>query len=347
MGRPEEALERDGSPVREFAFWLRDLRHRSGLTYQQLARAANYATSTMQAAADGRTLPTLKVTMAFVTACGGNQADWRKYWSQVKRALDTDSPRDITFPVAPPWAARALPAGVSLSGGPAPVQALGTNGNGGSTPARVGTGNHHHPAPGAGPGPGAVGLLDVANGWYVQFFSALLRMDTTQPEALEHRAVVATVDGVRELATSISVPRHPDDASSGHYLDAELLYGGSLEVREQPYESYFRHVIALARPLRAGQRHEYQLRLRVPPGQPMAPHYVYVPFGRCDRFELRVRFRPDRLPALIWELHGAPPAVIYERGPEGNTLAPDRFGEVFAEFRGLLPGHGYGIRWRE
>jgi len=34
MGRPQKPLERDGSPVREFAFWLRDLRKRSGLTYR-------------------------------------------------------------------------------------------------------------------------------------------------------------------------------------------------------------------------------------------------------------------------------------------------------------------------
>ena len=70
MGRPQEPFERNGSPAREFAFWLRDLRHRSGLTYEQLARSAHYATSTMQAATTGRRLPTLKVTMAFVAACG-------------------------------------------------------------------------------------------------------------------------------------------------------------------------------------------------------------------------------------------------------------------------------------
>ena len=88
MGRPEEPLHRDGSPVREFAFWLRDLRNRSGLTYQQVARSANYAISTVQAAAAGRTLPTLKVTMAFVTACGGDTAAWRRYWMRVKRSLE-------------------------------------------------------------------------------------------------------------------------------------------------------------------------------------------------------------------------------------------------------------------
>ena len=58
MGRPEEPLERNGSPVREFAFWLRDLRRQAGITYEQLAGKAHYAVSTMQAAAAGRRLPT-------------------------------------------------------------------------------------------------------------------------------------------------------------------------------------------------------------------------------------------------------------------------------------------------
>jgi hypothetical protein len=356
MGRPEEPLVRDGSLVREFAFWLRDLRNRSGLTYQQLARAANYATSTMQAAAGGRSLPTLKVTTAFVNACAGDEAAWQRYWRQVKRALDADSPPDLIFPIRPPWAATVdaadpAPAGAGAGGGSA--------GNGARSPARSpavagagpGAGTQAaRPAPRSQPGPEPgppAGAPGAGGGWYVESFRALLRMDAPEPEAVETRVIVALEDGLRELDTSISVPRVPDDGSAGHELEAELLFGGSLELREQPFESYFRHVIALAAPLHAGQRHEYQLRLRVPPGQPMAPHYVYVPFHRCDYFQLRIRFPAGRLPRSIRALAGTPPAVIYERGPDGAALAPDRFGEVSVEFRELRLGHAYGIRWAE
>jgi DNA-binding XRE family transcriptional regulator len=337
MGRPEEPLERDGSPVREFAFWLRDLRNRSGLTYQQLARAANYGTSTMQAAAAGRTLPTLKVTLAFVTACHGDTAAWRDYWTQIKRSLDADSP--LPWPVEPSWAVQARPPG-ELPDPPLAGANLGFAANG-------------HPllAPGAGQAP-ATGRGEppgnwAPDGWYVESFSALLRLDGQQAEAVEHRVIVATVDDLRELATSISVPRHPGDPDAEHRIEAELLYGGSLELREQPYESYFRNVISLARPLRAGERHEYGLLLRVPPGQPMSPHYVYVPFCRSDYFELRVRFSPTRLPQWISVLAGTPPAVIYDRAGSGETVTPDRFGEVRVEFRDLRLGRGYGLRWQD
>ncbi len=330
MGRPEEPLERDGSPVREFAFWLRDLRNRSGLTYQQLARVANYGTSTMQAAAAGRTLPTLKVTLAFVAACKGDTAAWRAYWTQIKRSLDADSP--LAWPIEPPWAVQASPWGDLPGDSPAGVTSLGFAANG------------HPPAPGTDQ---AAAPAHAPEGWYVASFSALLRLDGPQVEAVEHRVIVATTGNLRELATSISVPRHPDDAGAGHRIEAELLYGGSLELREQPYESYFRHVISLAKPLQVGERHEYELLLRVPPGQPMAPHYVYVPFSRSDYFELRVRFNPARLPQAIWVLPGTPPAVIYDRTVGGELVEPDRFGEVRVEFRDLQLGRGYGLRWQD
>src|SRR5439155_4360685 len=97
--------------------------------------------------------------------------------------------------------------------------------------------------------------------WTVASFVALLRMDVEPPEAIELRRIVAATDGLDELVTSISVPRHPDDRSGSHGLRAELLFGGRLERREQPYESYFQNVIALAGPLAAGGEHDYAIRL--------------------------------------------------------------------------------------
>jgi transcriptional regulator with XRE-family HTH domain len=113
MGRPEEPLDRDGSPVKEFAFWLRDLRRRSGLTYERLASRAHYAISTVQEAAAGRRLPTLRVTLAYVAACDGDQTAWREYWTRISRKLDATAPDGASRSVRPPW----------LDGAPVPVAA--------------------------------------------------------------------------------------------------------------------------------------------------------------------------------------------------------------------------------
>lgn len=310
MGRPQKPLDRDGSPVREFAFWLRDLRRRAGLTYDQLGRKSRYATSTVQSAAAGKRLPTLKVTLAFVRACEGELPQWREYWTQVRRLLDEEAPPGVSRSVAPPWAR-----GPRL-GDPAAV----------SFPARD---------------------ADKANSWFIESFSALLRMDADLIEALERRVVVATTDGVSEIVTSVSVPRQSQDAGQVDELALELLYGGSMERRRQPFGGYFQNVIVLPRPLRAGERHEYAMRLTIPEGQCMTPHYVHVPYRRSDHFELRVRFNPDRLPECVWILRDAPAALIYQGAPTAETVTPDRFGEITISFRDMCPGLGYGVRWAE
>src|SRR5262249_56016615 len=86
--------------------------------------------------------------------------------------------------------------------------------------------------------------------WYVALCRGLLRLDVDPPEAIDERVIVATTDGLEELDTHVSVPRHPDDRRLEHNLEVELLYGGNLERHEPPHESFFRHIITLAEPLR-------------------------------------------------------------------------------------------------
>jgi Helix-turn-helix domain len=300
-------LDRDGSPLREFAFWLRDLRKRSGLTYERLAGRAHYAVSTVQEATAGRRLPTLRVTLAYVAACGGDQMAWREYWTRISRMLDANAPEGISRSVSPPW----------LDGA-----------------AAVGT-------------PPGVPAASGEQNWFTESFTALVRADIDPVEVIQRKTIVATADGVAQITTSVNVPRHPNALDQPVGLESELLYGGSLELRQQPHDSFFANVIVLPRPLRAEERHEFSLRLRMPPGQQMASHFLHVPFGRSDRFELRVRFDPRRLPPTVWLLCDAPTAMIYQPEPAAETMVPDRFGEVQASFRDMRPGLGYGVRWRE
>lgn len=313
MGRPEEPLDRSGSPVHEFAFWLRDLRRQAGITYEQLAGKAHYAVSTMQAAAAGKRLPTLRVAMAFVAACGGDQQAWRVYWTRVRRLLDAAAPADLACSVSPPWADGDQPSPRVEAAAPAVV-----------------------------PGRGAVGETE---GWFIESYSAVVRVGAGLVEVIARRTIVATVDNLREIVTSVSVPRPPDALDRPTALESELLFGGSLERRGKPYDGYFTNVIALPRPLGRGERHEYGLRLAIPPGQLMATHFLHVPYRRSDHFDLRVRFGRTVTPRRVWLLDGVPGAVLHLPDPAAPALDPDRFGEVHATFDAMRPGLGYGIRW--
>ncbi|HET6288840.1 MAG TPA: NB-ARC domain-containing protein [Amycolatopsis sp.] len=84
MGRPERPLDGTTGPIAAFAHDLRVLRNRAGNpSYRELARTALFAPSVLSSAASGHRLPTLAVTLAFVSACGGDRAAWERRWRSV------------------------------------------------------------------------------------------------------------------------------------------------------------------------------------------------------------------------------------------------------------------------
>ena len=77
MPRRERPLGPEDSPLIRFAADLRRLRQTAGSpTYRELSKLAHYGVTTLSEAAAGRELPTLAVTLAYVTACGGDPDEW-------------------------------------------------------------------------------------------------------------------------------------------------------------------------------------------------------------------------------------------------------------------------------
>lgn len=183
-------------------------------------------------------------------------------------------------------------------------------------------------------------------GWYVESLRSVLRLDLAAPVAYEDRRIVATRHGIRELTHRASLPRLPGPQIEGRRLDVDLDYGGRLRL-DYATETDFRYVIALSRPLDWGERHEFRLTTRLPPGLPMAPHYTCVPQRRFDFFELRIRFDRHRLPRQVHRIERGSPrsADAGVRTPE--VLVPDESGEVTARFQRLVPGYSYGLQWTD
>ncbi|MGV9362213.1 helix-turn-helix domain-containing protein [Amycolatopsis sp. NPDC003731] len=93
MGRPERPLDLTAGPIAAFAHELRALRSRAGnASYRELARAAHFAPSVLSSAASGRRLPTLAVTLAFVSACGGDRLAWEQRWRSIAGQKGDDEP---------------------------------------------------------------------------------------------------------------------------------------------------------------------------------------------------------------------------------------------------------------
>ncbi|MFC0542264.1 nSTAND1 domain-containing NTPase [Kutzneria chonburiensis] len=81
MGMPRAERPLENGPLREFAAGMRQLRIDAGSPpYRELAVRAGYSPSVLSDAANGRKLPTLAVTLAYVTACRGDIAEWEARW---------------------------------------------------------------------------------------------------------------------------------------------------------------------------------------------------------------------------------------------------------------------------
>jgi len=182
------------------------------------------------------------------------------------------------------------------------------------------------------------------DGWYVEELRTLLRLDTELVESREDRRIVSTRADLTEVMVWLDVPRDPDQPGSD--LTAEILYGGHLVRKEQPSHNCFHLMIELPKPLQPGEELEYGLVLRMPRHMMQQPHYLLTPERQFNKFDLRIRFAMDRLPAWVRRVDGETVRTFENAQPVGDLLVPDAVGEVRQEFRDLTMYLGYGIQWQ-
>jgi hypothetical protein len=160
------------------------------------------------------------------------------------------------------------------------------------------------------------------DGWHVRHLHVLLRLDGPVPACTERWTIAAERDGVAEIPWPVAARREGAEFSGDH--DIRVVHGALLADGG----------LRLPRPLSAGETQEFSLDVRIPRIQPMRPVHQFRTSRRCDRFDLVVRFHPDRLPV---EVNGIGDAI----GPP----AVNSVGEVELSFRDVIPGTDCGIRW--
>jgi hypothetical protein len=184
------------------------------------------------------------------------------------------------------------------------------------------------------------------DGWHIESFSAVYLLDGEVPEAVERRVIVPSVNGLAELALALDVPLDPGRPRPP--LRLEMIKGGELVRVEELARTRTRYLIRLPHPLRAGESHEYEMRIQVQPGGPLRDYYVFRPERRCDNFDLRVRFDRRRPPGWVRRVAGEDVHSYnsFEGLPAaGELVGVDPTGEASEAFSGLRPHFGYGLQW--
>jgi hypothetical protein len=182
--------------------------------------------------------------------------------------------------------------------------------------------------------------------WHIVSFSAVYLLDGEVPEAIERRVIVSAVDGLAELALALDVPVDPGQPRPP--LQLQMIKGGELVRVEELARTRTRYLIRLPHPLRAGEVHEYEMRVQGQPGNPLRDFYVVRPERRCDAFDLRVRFDRRRPPGWVRRVAGEDVHSYnsFEGLPAaGELVAVDATGEASESFSGLRPHYGYGLQW--
>jgi hypothetical protein len=117
-GRPQRPVDPGNGPGQQLAIALRKLREDSGSpTYRVMAGRVHYSASALARAASGTELPGRDLVLAYVRACGGDQAEWEQRWAAAADAAAGGGECD-----AAPAPTAALPAAAGPDG-PAPAAA--------------------------------------------------------------------------------------------------------------------------------------------------------------------------------------------------------------------------------
>ncbi|WP_370420799.1 helix-turn-helix domain-containing protein [Streptomyces sp. QH1-20] len=106
MARPENPID-PMAPYATFALQLRKLRKAAGSpTYSTLSRRTRYSVSALSQAATGWKLPSLDLTLAYATACGGDREHWNEQWLIAHHRTTPTAPEAPATAEVRPWSTR-------------------------------------------------------------------------------------------------------------------------------------------------------------------------------------------------------------------------------------------------
>ncbi|MDX3661499.1 hypothetical protein PV646_29705 [Streptomyces sp. ID05-26A] len=177
--------------------------------------------------------------------------------------------------------------------------------------------------------------------WHTADLATVVVLGAERTEVIEQRRVVSRTEHLTAVDFSMTIAENqPLDLAT---LGVDVIRGAMLRTPQRVGSTRVRFDLDLPRSLGTGEEHTVVMRMRLP--TTFAPYYVCTPTRPCDRFDLVVRFSPDKAPSRAWRLENELPIDITDPLFTREPLDVDVVGEVHAEFTGLTLNRSCGIRW--
>lgn len=177
--------------------------------------------------------------------------------------------------------------------------------------------------------------------WHTAELTTVVVLGEGETEVIEQRRVVSRTEHLAAVDYSMTIAEdQPLDLAT---LGVHVIRGAILRAPQRVGSTRVRFDLDLPRPLGVGEEHTIVIRMQLP--TTFAPYYVCTPTRPCDRFDLVVRFPPDRVPSRTWRLEDELPIDITDPLFARDPLEVDMAGEVRAVFTGLTLNRSCGIGW--
>lgn len=187
----------------------------------------------------------------------------------------------------------------------------------------------------------AAALLDVTrddNGWFLHSLRASVDLRAASPLYRASYTLAVTAPKLTHISERISLP------GSGQ-AEPDFSVGGSARliavrrIHPQTWECQ----MSLDRTYRCGDLIHYKSAVLLPDRRDAPPMSVVAPRRDCRLFVTAVHL--GGLADQVWVLDGVTPPTVNDEEPCGPRIDPQAEPEPTVQFRNLIPGLVYGLRW--
>lgn len=176
-------------------------------------------------------------------------------------------------------------------------------------------------------------------GWFVDEFTTRVDFRETQPVYRAKRTLVVTAPRLSSIVEMISFPGDRADMRPEFNATGPVSLRSIQRIAPQTWQSE----LLLDREYQCGELITYSSAARLSHRRFAPPMSVMAPRRECRRFATEVRL--GELAQQVWMLDRVASPTVYVDAPMGPILDHHRDPVVRAEFRNLIPGMVYGLRW--